>query len=364
MARMTHRECRAVVVRAPGERATVEEIRIEPPAAGEVCVRVLATGVCHTDLHAQQGHFGREFPYLLGHEATGVVEGVGEGVTTPRVGDTVTLSWRAPCGACRFCTSGRPSHCARPLTAGKRMFTRDGAPLGRVLGLGTFSTHTVVAAEQAIVLDADLAPTATCLIGCAVATGVGAVLHAARVAPGESVAVMGCGAVGLSVVQGARLAKAGRIVAIDRVAGRLAWARRFGATDTVDATSGDAARAVRELTGGGVDHAFEAVGVPETVEQALQCCGLGGALTLIGGPRPDARVTLPYAKLFYGRHIVRATFYGDCLPSRDFPKLAAWYRGGSLDIDGMVTARIGLEDVDSAFAALKSGDGVRSVIVF
>jgi S-(hydroxymethyl)mycothiol dehydrogenase len=243
------------------------------------------------------------------------------------------------------------------------MFTHDGAPLGRVLGLGTFSTHTVVAAEQAIVLDADLAPAATCLIGCAVATVVGAVLHAARVAPGESVVVIGCGAVGLSVVQGARLAKAGRIVAVDRVAGRLEWARRFGATDTIDASSGDAARTVRELTGG-VDHASEAVGVPETVELALQCCGLGGALTLIGVPRPDARVTLPYAKLFYGRHIVRATFYGDCLPSRDFPKLAAWYRRGELDIDAMVTARIALDDDEVALAALERGDGVRSVIVW
>jgi len=353
----------AVIVRAPGEPARVEEIRIAPPGPQEVRVRVAATGVCHTDLLARQGHFGKDFPYLLGHEATGVIEEVGEGVAEARVGETVTLSWRAPCGRCRFCARGQPTLCQRPLTAAPRMHLPDGTPLGRVLGLGTFASHTVVAAAQAIALDPTLAPEATCLIGCAVATGVGAVLNAARVGPGESVVVFGCGAVGLSVIQGARLARAERIIAVDRAAGRLEIARRFGATDVVDARAMDVVKVVRELTGGnGVDHAFEAVGLPETLEQAVGCAGLAGVITIIGVPRPADRVTLSQAKLFYGRHTLRATFYGDCLPSRDFPLFASWYRRGELDLDAMVTARIGLGDVEAAFSALERGEGVRSVI--
>jgi S-(hydroxymethyl)mycothiol dehydrogenase len=361
---MESKRAKAVVVRAPGARAEVETIIIEPPGPGEVLVRMLASGVCHTDLHAQQGHFGKQFPYLLGHEATAMVEAVGDGVSSPAIGDTVMLNWRAPCGACAFCKAGRPSHCRRPLTAGERLHTNDGQALGRVLGLGTFCTHTVVAAGQCIIADPSLAPEATCLIGCGVVTGVGAALFSAKVGAGQTVAVYGCGAVGISVVQGARLARASRIVAIDRVASKLELARGFGATDTIDASTTDPVARVRELIRGGVDHAFEAVGLPETLEQALASCGLAGSCTLIGVPRPDAQITVPLAKFFYGRHTLRSTFYGDCLPSRDFPLLEQWYRSGALDLDGLVSARIGIDDVESAFEAMQRGETLRSVIIF
>jgi S-(hydroxymethyl)mycothiol dehydrogenase len=233
---------RGVIVRAPGGPARLETILVQPPGPGEVRVRVVATGVCHTDLHTREGKFGSDFPFLLGHEATGVVEAVGEGVDGPRVGESVTLCWRAPCGSCRLCTAGRPSFCLSPLTAAPRLFTEDGLPLARVLGLGTFATHTVVHAAQAIPLDPTLSPAATCLIGCAVATGVGAVRYAAGVEAGSRVAVFGCGAVGMSVVLGARLCHAARIVAVDRVARKLEWARQLGATDAVDASREDPAR--------------------------------------------------------------------------------------------------------------------------
>ena len=358
------RRADGVVVRAAGEPARVERITVADPGPGEVLVRVLASGVCHTDLHAKLGHFGRQFPYLLGHEATAVVEQLGDGVDAPTVGTTVMLNWRAPCGRCRFCLAGRATHCKRPLTAGERLHTGDGAALGRVLGLGTFAQYTVVAAPQCVPVDGSLPPTSTCLIGCGVVTGVGAALLSAKVAPSERVAVIGCGAVGLSVVQGARLARASQIIAVDRVAAKLEHAKHFGATDVVDASRDDAVERVRQLSGGGVDHAFEAVGLAETVEQCLACCAPAGSVTVIGVPHPDAEVTLPLAKLFYGRHTIRTTFYGDCLPSRDFPLLADWYRRGELDLDALVTARIGLDGVEDAFAALERGEALRSVIVF
>ena len=360
---MTAIHARGVVVRAAGEPARVESIELDPPGPGEVLVRVLASGVCHTDLHAQQGHFGRRFPYLLGHEATGVVEALGEGVSRLGVGDTVMLSWRAPCSECNMCLAGRLSHCRKPLVAAPRMRTADGEVLGRVLGLGTFATHTVISAAQAIVVAPELSPAATCLIGCGVVTGVGAVLFAAQVQRDQSVAVFGCGAVGISVIQGARIAGAGQIIAVDTVAGKLELARSFGATHTVHAADEDPVQGIKELTGGaGVDHAFEAVGLPLTLEQALASCAHAGSATLIGVPHPKAQVTLPLAQLFYGRLTLRSTFYGDCLPSRDFPRLARWYRDGLLQLDEMVSERIALEQVDDAFDRMRRGETVRSVI--
>jgi S-(hydroxymethyl)mycothiol dehydrogenase len=353
-----------VVVRRPGDAPRVEEIVIAPPGPGEVLVRVLASGVCHTDLHAQQGQFGRQFPYLLGHEASGIVERVGEGVQRPRVGETVMLCWRAPCGHCDFCSRGKLELCREPLVAKPRMQTADGLELGRVLGLGTFARHTVVAASQAIPCDPELSQSATSLIGCSVATGVGAALWSAGVRAGSTVAVFGCGAVGLSVVQGARLARAKRIFAVDRVVSKLASAEAFGATDAIDASACDAVSAIRDATGGGVDFAFEAVGLPETLTQAFASCALAGTCTLIGVPHPKAEVQLSLATLFYRRLTVRATFYGDCLPARDFPLLADWYRRGELRLDEMVSETIVLEQVEEAFERMRRGETIRSVIRF
>jgi S-(hydroxymethyl)mycothiol dehydrogenase len=351
----------AVVVRAPGAPAAVEDIVVEPPGPGEVLVEVRATGVCHTDLHAKLGHFGRDFPHLLGHEATGVVAALGPGVERPAVGETVVLSWRAPCGTCRFCATGRPVRCATPAVAQPRMRTADGLTLGRVLGIGSFASHTVVHAAQAVPIAADLSAAATCLIGCCVATGVGAALWCARLPPGATVAVFGCGAVGASVVLGARLAQARRIVAVDLVPGRLEAARRLGATDTV-VGGAEAVKELRALTDGGVEVAFEAVGLPETLAQALAATELGGTCVFIGVPPPGATLSYPLGKLFYGRQQLRTTFGGDALPARDFPLLADWYRRGVLDLDGLVSARARLGDVEAAFAAMTRGEGLRWVL--
>jgi S-(hydroxymethyl)mycothiol dehydrogenase len=360
---MTSISAKGIVVRAPGAPAKLEDITIDPPGPGEVLVRVVATGVCHSDLHTQQGNFGAEFPYLLGHEATGVVEAVGEGVARPAVGEMVTLCWRAPCGHCRFCAAGRQPYCAKPLTAKPRMRTSDGATLGRVLGLGTFATHTVVHAAQAIPIARDLAPEATCLIGCAVTTGVGAVLYAANVTAGSSVAVFGCGAVGVSVIQGAKLSHASRIVAVDLQPRKLDWAKRFGATDVVDASAGDAPKRIKELTGTGVAYAFEAIGLPQTMAQAMASCDLGGTAVLIGVPAPKAELSTSLSRMFYSRLTIRSTFYGDILPSRDFPLFADLYRRKELDLDGLVTAKIALGDVVEAFAAMQRGETLRSVVM-
>jgi S-(hydroxymethyl)mycothiol dehydrogenase len=341
----------------------VEEVIVDPPGPGEVLVRVVASGVCHTDLHAKNGEFGGDFPYLLGHEATGVVEAVGEGVLRPVVGDMVVLSWRAPCGVCRFCTAGRPEMCPQPAVAGPRLRTRDGQPLGRVLGLGTFTTHTVVAAGQAIPVAKDLPPEATCLLGCAVGTGVGAALRSASMPPGATVAVYGCGAVGVSVIMGARLAHASRVIAVDINLPKLEAARMLGATEAVDASKHDPVRRIRELVPGGVDFAFDVVGIPETVGQALSSCGMNGTAVLVGVPTPGTRISYPMSKFFFMRQRLVATWYGESLPSRDIPLYAEWYRDGLLDLDALVTTRIRLEDVERAFASMQRGETLRSVIV-
>jgi S-(hydroxymethyl)mycothiol dehydrogenase len=359
---MEPRAAQAVVVHQPGAAPALEEILLDPPGPGEVLVRVVATGVCHTDLHAQRGQFTPDFPILLGHEASGIVEAVGPGVTRPAVGESVVLTWRAPCGECRACVAGRPVRCVKPAVAGPRMRTRGGQPLARVLGLGTFATHTVVHAAQAIPVAADLAPEATCLLGCGVATGVGAVLFAARMPPGATAAVIGCGAVGASVIMGARLAHAARIVAVDLSPARLEAARHLGATDAVLAGAGDTAKEIRKLTGGGVAWAYEAVGAPETLAMALGACEQGGTCVLIGVPVPGAELRYPMAKLFYSRLTLLTTFGGDALPARDFPLLADWYRRGDLPLDALVTARGGLGDVAEAFAAMTRGEGLRTVL--
>jgi S-(hydroxymethyl)mycothiol dehydrogenase len=353
-----------MVVRTPGAPSTMEELTLDPPGPGEVLVRLIASGVCHSDLHAKLGNFGAEFPYLLGHEATGVVEEVGHGVERPTVGETVILNWRAPCGRCRYCAAGNPTCCAKPVDAKARTRTADGKTLGRILGLSTFCTHTVVAAGQAVPVAAELSPAATALIGCGVATGVGAALNTARVRPGSTVAVYGCGAVGISVIQGARLSQAARIFAVDLVAKKLEWARSLGATDLIDPAAGDPAKQIRSATGGGVQYAFEAVGLPQTAVQAIQSCEPGGECVLIGVPNPKAELTLPLARFFFSRVTVRSSHYGDCLPARDFPVYADLYRKGSLQLDALVTQRIALSELDAAYAAMQAGEVLRSVVIF
>jgi len=359
---------RAAVLEDFGEPLVVQEVELAEPAVGEVLVRLVACGVCHTDMYTASGADPSGYaPCVLGHEGAGVVEELGEGVTGLEPGDPVVLAWRSPCGACPACLRGEPRRCRSPLRARRRIArARDGERVSQTLLVGAFATRTNVHAGAAIKVPAELPPEQACLIGCAVATGVGSVLHTSRPWPGASVAVIGCGAVGLSAVQGARLAGAGRIVAVDLAPRKLEWALRFGATDTVDASAVGAVEGVLALTGGeGVDFAYEAVGRPETMEQAVRVLGHGGTATLIGVPSPGKQVTFELERdLFDRRATIRVSHGGDHLPADDFPLLAGFALAGDLDLAGMVTRVTGLDGVDQALGELAGGEVIRSVIRF
>jgi len=355
-----------MIARTPGVPVELEEFTIEDPGPNEILVRILASGVCHTDLGMKRGDYGTDgFPHLLGHEGAGIVEAVGPGVESPKVGDHVMLAWRAPCGKCRFCLRGRPNLCAASLNAEPKMRTLDGHTLNPVLGIGTFCTHTLVHAAQAISYSPELPAQQMSLIGCGVMTGVGAALYSAEVRPGGTAAVFGCGGVGDSVIQGARLAGATTIIAVDVDPRKLEWAVQFGATHTVNAREQDPVQRIKELTGGhGVDYSFEAVGRPETLEQAMLCRDLAGTCVLIGVPGSDATLEVKLSRFFGMGGAVRVSWYGDCLPTRDFPLLAAWYQQGALKLDELITRTIHLEDTEAAFEAMERGETLRSVIEF
>ena len=353
---------KGVIARGPNQ-VTLEDMIVEAPGPGEVLVRILASGVCHTELHVIHGTWPEGFPYLLGHEGAGIVEEVGPGVESPRVGDHVMLAWRAPCGRCRFCLIGQPYLCAASLNAEKRMRTTDGKVLSPVLGIGTFCTHTVVAATQAVPAPPDLPAEKLCLIGCGVMTGVGAALYSANVRRGSTVAVYGSGAVGVNVMQGARIANARTIIAVDVEPRKLEWAKQFGATHVVNARETDPVERIKELTDGhGVDYSFEAVGLPQTFLQAVFSRDLAGTFVQIGVFGKDMTAELPLARFFDLGGVLRVAWYGDCLPSRDFPMLADWYRSGTLKLDELVTEVIGLDQSDHAFARMQRGETLRSVI--
>ncbi len=357
-------EVQGVVAREVGQPAPIERIVLEDPGPGEVLVRVLASGVCHTDLHFQQGNIGT-LPVLMGHEGAGVVEAVGAGVTTPAVGDFVVLAWRAPCGQCRFCRIGFLHLCAASLNAVPRQKSPQGDSIPTIMGLGTFATHTVVAALQAVPISRDVPAEQASLIGCGVMTGVGAVFYTAGVRPGSTVAVFGTGAVGTSVIQGARLARASKIIAVDLEPRKLEWGRQFGATHTVNAREGDPVEQIKALTNGlGVDYVFEAVGHPKVLSQALLSRDLAGVAVLIGVPSADSTIEFPAQQFFGMGGSLRVSWYGDCLPARDFPLLAQMYLRGELLLDELITRKIGIGEVQSAFDSMERGETLRSVISF
>ena len=319
---------RGALLNASGEDVVVEPITFDDLGAEEVLVRLSASGVCHTDLHVKNMKgWGMAFPILLGHEGAGIVERVGSAVTSVRPDDRVVISWRVPCGVCAICQRGDPVLCRTQKIAEPRMRrARDRAHLARVLSTGTFATRTVVHAAQAIAVPDKVPLEKACLIACGVSTGVGAALNTANVRKGSRVAVIGCGAVGLSVVQGARLAGADRIIAVDVAPQKLEWARQFGATAVVDARSGDPVEATRAAAGGPLDYAFEAVGLPATVLQAVGMVGYGGTVVVVGVPATDATVTLPLGRdgLFYKKVTLTACSGGDMVPSEFFPQLMRW----------------------------------------
>jgi S-(hydroxymethyl)mycothiol dehydrogenase len=361
---MSH-EVRGVVSVGKGEAVRVETVLVPDPGPGEALVRVQACGVCHTDLHYREGGINDEFPFLLGHEASGIVESVGDDVTDVAPGDFVVLNWRAVCGHCRACLRGRPWYCFNTHNAAQKMTLADGTPLSPALGIGAFVEKTLVHAGQCTKVDPAVRPEVAGLLGCGVMAGLGAAMNTAPVQRGDTVAVIGCGGVGCAAIAGARLAGAVRIIAVDVDDRKLAKAREFGATDTVNSRSADAVEAIRGLTGGnGADVVIDAVGRPETYQQAFHARDLAGTVVLVGVPTPDMRLEMPLLDVFSHGGAVKSSWYGDCLPSRDFPMLVDLHLQGRLPLDKFVSETIALDQVEEAFAAMARGDVLRSVVVF
>ncbi|OLT15659.1 S-(hydroxymethyl)mycothiol dehydrogenase [Serinicoccus sp. CUA-874] len=360
---------KGVIVRSKGVDVEVVDIVVPDPGPGEAVVKVEACGVCHTDLHYREGGINDEFPFLLGHEAAGTVEAVGEGVTEVEPGDFVILNWRAVCGQCRACAKGKPWYCFATHNASQKMTLAEGdemagTELSPALGIGAFAEKTLVHAGQCTKVDREASAVAAGLLGCGVMAGVGAAVNTGGVTRGDSVAVIGCGGVGDAAIAGAALAGATTVIAVDVDDRKLETARGFGATHTVNSKDQDAVEAIQELTGGnGADVVVEAVGRPETYRQAFYARDLAGTVVLVGVPTPEMEVTLPLIDVFGRGGALKSSWYGDCLPSRDFPMLIDLYRQGRFDLDAFVTETIGIGDVESAFAKMHRGDVLRSVVV-
>jgi S-(hydroxymethyl)mycothiol dehydrogenase len=355
---------RGVVARAKGEPVTVENVVVPDPGPGEAKVAIQACGVCHTDLHYREGAINDEYPFLLGHEAAGLVETVGAGVTDVAPGDFVILNWRAVCGHCRACLRGRPWYCFDTANASQPMTLEDGTKLSPALGIGAFAEKTLVAAGQCTKVDPAAPAQVAGLLGCGVMAGLGAAVNTAGVTRGDTVAVIGCGGVGDAAIAGARLAGARTIVAVDVDDRKLAWAKEFGATHTVNGSSTDVVEAIRGLTeGNGADVVIDAVGRPETYKQAFYARDLAGTVVLVGVPNPAMTLELPLIDVFGRGGSLKSSWYGDCLPSRDFPVLIDLFLQGRLPLDRFVSETIGLGDIEDAFERMHRGDVLRSVVV-
>ena len=361
---MAH-QVNGVVAEAKGAPVKLVPILVPDPGPGEALVRVKACGVCHTDLHYREGAINDDFPFLLGHEASGTVESVGDGVTNVAPGDFVIIAWRAPCGACRSCLRGAPWYCFSSRNASQPMTLADGTPLSPALGIGAFAELTLVDAGQAVKVSPQASPEAAGLVGCGIMAGFGAATNTGNVGRGDSVAVFGCGGVGNAAIAGARLAGAHTIIGVDLDDRKLAWAKEFGATHTINASLNDPVEEIRALTGGhGVNVAIEAVGSPVTYEQAFYARDHAGTVVLVGVPSPDMKIELPLLEVFGRGGSLKSSWYGDCLPSRDFPMLIDLYLQGRLDLERFVSETITIGDVEEAFHKMERGEVLRSVVVF
>ncbi|MFC4115515.1 S-(hydroxymethyl)mycothiol dehydrogenase [Nonomuraea zeae] len=358
-------EVQGVIARGKGQEVSLETVIVPDPGPGEAVVNVQACGVCHTDLHYREGGINDDFPFLLGHEAAGVVEAVGDGVTGLEPGDFVILNWRAVCGQCRACLRGRPWYCFNTHNAAQKMTLADGTELSPALGIGAFLEKTLVAAGQCTKVSAEAPAQVAGLLGCGVMAGIGAAINTGGVTRGDSVAVIGCGGVGDAAILGAQLAGAAKIIAVDVDDRKLEWARGFGATDTVNSRESDPVEAIRDLTGGfGADVVIEAVGRPETYKQAFYARDLAGTVVLVGVPTPEMTLELPLLDVFGRGGALKSSWYGDCLPSRDFPMLIDLFLQHRLPLDKFVSETIGLDQVEEAFAKMHRGEVLRSVVVF
>ncbi|HEX9834140.1 MAG TPA: S-(hydroxymethyl)mycothiol dehydrogenase [Mycobacterium sp.] len=357
-------QVRGVIARAKGMPVEIATITVPDPGPGEVVVKVAACGVCHTDLTYREGGINDEFPFLLGHEAAGFVESVGAGVDSVQEGDFVVLNWRAVCGQCRACKRGRPQYCFDTFNAEQKMTLEDGTELTPALGIGAFADKTLVHAGQCTKVDPTADPAVAGLLGCGVMAGLGAAVNTGNVGRGDSVAVIGCGGVGDAAIVGARLAGASTIIAIDRDEKKLRWAAELGATHTVNAAEVDTVEAVQEITDGfGADVVIDAVGRPETWRQAFYARDLAGTVVLVGVPTPDMTLEMPLVDFFSRGGALKSSWYGDCLPERDFPMLVDLYLQGRLPLEKFVTERIKIDDVEDAFHTMHAGEVLRSVVV-
>ena len=355
---------KGVIARDKGAEAELADINLPDPGRDEVVVKVLACGVCHTDLHYRDGHVGDEFPYLLGHEAAGIVESVGDGVTSVMPGDFVILNWRAVCGQCRACRRGKPWYCFATHNATQKMTLQDGTELTPALGIGAFAEKTLVHAGQCTKVDPAARPAAVALLGCGIMAGIGAAINTGEVSRGEAVAVIGCGGVGAAAIAGARLAGAAKIIAVDVDDRKLDLAARLGATERINSRREDPIEQLRRLTDGfGPDVVIDAVGRPETWLQAFHGRDLAGRVVLVGVTDPEAKLEVPLADVFSRGGSLKSSWYGDCLPDRDFPMLVDLYQDGRLPLDAFVSEEIGLEDVEAAFDAMGRGEVLRSVVI-
>ena len=360
---MAH-EVRGVIARGKGAEVEVTTVLVPDPGPGEALVKVQACGVCHTDLHYREGGIGSDFPYLLGHEAAGLVEAVGSDVTGLEPGDFVILNWRAVCGQCRACRRGRPWYCFATHNAAQKMTLTDGTTLSPALGIGAFAEKTLVAAGQCTKVNPSIRPEVAGLLGCGVMAGLGAALNTAQVSRGDSVAVIGSGGVGDAAVLGARLAGARTIVAVDVDDRKLEWARQFGATHVINSKDIDPVAGIQSLTSGnGADVVIEAVGRPETYRQAFYARDLAGTVVLVGVPTPEMKLELPLLDVFGRGGSLKSSWYGDCLPSRDFPMLVDLHLQGRLPLEKFVSETIALDEVEAAFTKMQRGEVLRSVVV-
>ncbi|MDQ3761312.1 MAG: S-(hydroxymethyl)mycothiol dehydrogenase [Actinomycetota bacterium] len=358
-------EVRAVVARSKGAPVTVETVQVPDPGPGEALVAVQACGVCHTDLHYREGGINDDFPFLLGHEAAGVVEAVGDGVDNVAPGDFVILNWRAVCGRCRACRRGKPWYCFDTHNAAQPMRLPDGTALSPALGIGAFLEKTLVHSGQCTKVNSAVAPEVAGLLGCGVMAGLGAAINTGGIARGDSVAVIGCGGVGDAAIAGAKLAGATTIIGVDIDPRKLQWAADFGATHTVNARDSDVVEAVQAYTGGfGADVVIEAVGRPETWRQAFFARDLAGTVVLVGVPTPDMMVPdIPLLEFFSRGGALKSSWYGDCLPERDFPMLVELHLQGRLPLEKFVSETVGLDDVETAFEKMERGEVLRSVVL-
>jgi NDMA-dependent alcohol dehydrogenase len=364
---------RAAVLFEAGKKLEVCEVDVQDPGPGEVRIQMVAGGVCHSDLHVMTGHLSAPLPAILGHEGAGIVADLGAGVTSVRPGDHVIPLWRLSCGECEYCTGGRPALCAAGteirwtgrLLDGTSRFKLDGREIKHFAGVSSFSNYTVVPENSVLKIPDDLSLERAALLGCAVITGWGAVVNAAQVRPGRTVAVFGTGGVGINVVQGAVLAGAEKIIAVDLLESRLEHAKNFGATHVVNPSAGDPVEQIRELTGGkGMDYAFEVVGLPITTRQAYDCLAKRGVAMVVGITPTTAEVTIPSLSLVYDERVLTGSLYGSAAPKTDIPRMIDLYRAGSLKLDELLSRSYPIEEINQAYDALQSGETLRSVVTF